>query len=180
MFLCAHRVDTSKRKLMRLSFDALMHCTNSLMALWRDARRPPGEDLDDELLRELRELRYVVSNDRTVLGEQRDVCRVAFQRSQRETAFSGFERDFKSYVRSLFGLANGLSQRSEVRDLFIDTVEKLIEPLQAVHWSPADVTLLYETIESSFATVDALRPFARSANRFLTAIRLCLLCMWSH
>ena len=50
-----------------------------------------------------------------------------------------FESGFKGLTRGVIGVAVGLSHNKEVKDFFVQLLEKLVEPLRAMQVTKADI-----------------------------------------
>ena len=49
------------------------------------------------------------------------------------------ESSFRVHSRSLVGLAASLNRSRELRSLFVDLVERCVEPLKAARWTQRDL-----------------------------------------
>lgn len=58
------------------------------------------------------------------------------------------------YSRTLINLAYGLNHNKELRDLFIDLVEKYIEPCKQLQWSLSDMKAFLEAYADAGCQLD--------------------------
>ena len=64
---------------------------------------------------------------------------------------------FQVYSRTLINLAYGLNHNKELRDLFIDLVEKYIEPCKQLQWSLADMKTFLEAYSDAGCQLDVTK-----------------------
>ncbi|KAM8792427.1 acidic fibroblast growth factor intracellular-binding protein-like, partial [Eudromia elegans] len=143
LFFARGRFDTSRRRLQFLSFGDLAGCARSLMEHWtRGALAPEAAEPDGEppptFLQELRELKVLVS-DKELLEQHKSLVCSALR--GRISVYPEMEANFKNLSRALVNLAAKLSHPKELRDFFVDLVEKFVEPCRAERWAAADVGL---------------------------------------
>ncbi|KJE93598.1 fibroblast growth factor intracellular binding protein [Capsaspora owczarzaki ATCC 30864] len=233
VFLCGNRFETNKKKLSPLTFSDFMQFAAVMMENWTVKGAPPGEDLDPNFLRDLRELRGVLTNDKDVLVEQRrfvqqdmiqgnaTLSATVTETSSSLTALGGlsnrslpgvglggsqsnlapasvvaspwarmgveersalFERKmfplFKTLLRNLFAIASGLSQSKELRDIFIDLLEKFVEPCREADWTVAELEAFLSSTMRSFDHLETVSRAVRSRyqlvyRRYLVVVSLC-------
>lgn len=74
-----------------------------------------------------------------------------------DRAFQELDINFKSYWRALISIATNLHRTKELRDLFIDLAEKLIEPWKQNHWQAEQVKLFLPAITQSVLDLEVSR-----------------------
>ncbi|KAL7061298.1 hypothetical protein AAHC03_010258 [Spirometra sp. Aus1] len=142
IFISANRFETSKRCFANASFADFAYCAEQLMTYWTSNNTEPKPDapvdleLDFDLV--LRQLNTLVSTN----------------------CLSDLETNFKTLSKVIITIATGLSHAREVRDIFLDIVEKLIEPVVAAHWTYQD----FSTFLTAFDEALRILPPARSSS----------------
>jgi len=58
-----------------------------------------------------------------------------------QKAYTEFEGNFKLITRGIVSLATGLSHNKEVKDFFVQLVEKVVEPLRSLKTTRNDVNV---------------------------------------
>merc|ERR1719495_197659 len=117
--------------------------------------------LDKDFLTSLRELKTLQDRDK----EHRNVVCSRLQMVHTTTATGGdrqlsgskacqeFESCFKSLTRGVVAVANGLSHNKEVKDFFVQLLEKLVEPLRSMQVTKADVDIFLTEYTRSITDV---------------------------
>ena len=84
-----------------------------------------------------------------------------------------FESGFKGLTRGVIGVAVGLSHNKEVKDFFVQLLEKLVEPLRAMQVTKADIDVFlneYTRYLAKPATLTELASFSPGALRSILDI----------
>ena len=76
--------------------------------------------------------------------------------------------------RGLVNVAAKLTHNKDVRDLFVDLVEKFVEPCRSDHWPLSDVRLFLSQYSASVHSLDGFRHQALW-DRYMGTLRGCLL-----
>ena len=74
-----------------------------------------------------------------------------------DRAYQELDVNFKSYWRALITIATNLHRTKELRDLFIDLGEKLIEPWKQNNWQMDQVKLFLPAITQSVLDLEVSR-----------------------
>ncbi|XP_065343228.1 acidic fibroblast growth factor intracellular-binding protein isoform X1 [Cloeon dipterum] len=180
VFLGSLRFDCTKRKLQYLSFQDLSHCAHAIMANWTCKEQGPEQDdteFDREFLLDLKDLRVMLDKDREHKHFSLVCTKVKPQ--MLEKVFQDVENNFKTYTRAILGISCGLHRSREMRTLFIDMVEKCLEPWYAAHWSRADLSIFLEAYTYSALEMDALREaeLRQSWERCMKVLSTSLICL---
>ncbi|KAG8202157.1 hypothetical protein JTE90_010514 [Oedothorax gibbosus] len=160
MYLTSNRFETSKRKLQYLSFDDFLYCANWMMINW-GCPKPDCSfeetplEMDREFLQDLRELKQIL--DRESFDDLKSFVLSSMKKKLSDKAYSDLESNFKSCTRSFVNIAAGLNHSKEVRDLFIDIVEKFIEPFRQNRLSDKDLRCFLETFTSAAPHIRLLK-----------------------
>ncbi|CAG0882966.1 unnamed protein product [Darwinula stevensoni] len=136
VFMCNNRFETNKRKLACLSFDDFVTCAWAMMASWVSIGSESRSDftdleLDREFLQELRDLKILQEKEK----EHRSATQELLKKAGHDAIVPDAESSFKTLNRGVISIAMGLLHGRELRDFFVDVVEKIVEPLKAAKWS---------------------------------------------
>lgn len=73
-----------------------------------------------------------------------------------EKVYQDVESNFKTYTRAILGISYGLHRSREMRMLFVDLVEKCLEPWYSANWLRADLTIFLSAYTQSALEMIAL------------------------
>ncbi|UYV80453.1 FIBP, partial [Cordylochernes scorpioides] len=140
VFLTNSKFETTKKKLHYLQLEDYLSCAHLMLTHWCGSHPDTAGDdcglyhlggvadespleLDRELMLELRELKVLTERDH--LEEHRALTLTAIRHRITSRTLSDLEAgSFKTLSRGLVTIACGLNQSKELRDLFVDLVEK--------------------------------------------------------
>uniref|UniRef100_A0AAY4D9I8 Acidic fibroblast growth factor intracellular-binding protein n=2 Tax=Denticeps clupeoides TaxID=299321 RepID=A0AAY4D9I8_9TELE len=143
VFFANHRFETGKKKLQYLTFQDFAFCAGELISHWTvgamdNQLEDMDVDLDKEFLQDLKELKVLIT-DKDLLDQHKSLVCTALR--SKTKVFAEMEASFKNLSRGLINIAAKLTNTKDVRDLFIDLVEKFIEPCRSDRWVTIDVNL---------------------------------------
>ncbi|KAL5008908.1 hypothetical protein ScPMuIL_014489 [Solemya velum] len=183
VFIANNRFDTGKKKLGYLLFDDFVHCAYQMIANWSYSATDSKEhedmdvDLDREFLQELRELRILL--DKENMDEQKSLVTRALQPIISKKLMLDLEENFKTYSKTIINIACGLIHSKEVRDLFVDLVEKVVEPCLQIKWAKEDLDLFLMAYKESFHKLESMRSnntnLPRVWERYIITLSSCIL-----
>ncbi|XP_014748893.1 PREDICTED: acidic fibroblast growth factor intracellular-binding protein [Sturnus vulgaris] len=93
------------------------------------------------------------------------------------SVYNELEANFKALSRALVNVGGKLTHARDVRDFFVDLVEKVIEPCRSDKWSPGDLRLFLAQYTAAPRNLAAFRHQALW-ERYMAAISACLLRMY--
>ncbi|XP_016376926.1 acidic fibroblast growth factor intracellular-binding protein B-like [Sinocyclocheilus rhinocerous] len=131
-------------------------------------------DLEKEFLHDLKDLKVLVNN-KDMLDQHKSL--VCAQLRGKIKVFSEMEASFKNLSRALVNIASKLTHTKDFRDLFIDLVEKFIEPCRSDKWTIGDLRLFLKHYSSSVHTLEAFRHQV-IWDRYMGVIKSCILKMY--
>ncbi|KAK1904367.1 Acidic fibroblast growth factor intracellular-binding protein B [Dissostichus eleginoides] len=163
VFFANNRFETGKRKLHYLTFQDFAFCAGQLITNWTvGAVDNMVEDMDVDL-------------DKESAGSTQ---KFGVYSSQRETkAFTEMEANFKNISRGLVNIAAKLTNTKDVRDFFLDLVEKFIEPCRSDRWTAADVRLYLTHYNNSAHILDTFKHQV-VWDRYMGVIKSCIFKMY--
>lgn len=103
-----------------------------------------------------------------------------------ERSKNELEQNFRHYYRALITLATSIHRSRELRNFFLELVEKIIEPWRSNHWNQQQVKDFLPVLTKS---VLDLQSFGSSTNgveirclfdRYMNVLNVCLLRMYHN
>ncbi|NWV56965.1 FIBP protein, partial [Daphoenositta chrysoptera] len=179
VFFANSRFETGKRRLQFLSFGDFAACAQSMMGHWSqgalapEAAEPDG-DLPKSFLQDLKELKVLVT-DKDLLDQHKSLVCSALR--GKISVYNELEANFKALSRALVNVGGKLTHARDVRDFFVDLVEKVIEPCRSDKWSPGDLRLFLTQYTAAPRNLPGFRHQALW-ERYMAAITACLLRMY--
>ncbi|XP_030424518.1 acidic fibroblast growth factor intracellular-binding protein isoform X1 [Gopherus evgoodei] len=179
VFFANSRFETGKKKLQFLTFEDFAYCAEQMIQNWTlgavDSNVDDMDvDLDKEFLQELKELKVLIA-DKDLLDLHKSLVCTSLR--GKISVYNEMEANFKNLSRALVNMASKLIHTKDVRDFFIDLVEKFIEPCKSDKWTLNDVRLFLTQYTTSAHTLDAFRHQALW-DRYMSTIKSCLLKMY--
>nr|CAD7574181.1 unnamed protein product [Timema californicum] len=172
VFIACMRFETSKRKLHYLTFPDFYNCARAMMSGWTYGENSPefdDTDLDREFLLDLRDVRILLDKEK----EHKHLVCQRLKPQLLERSYQELENNFRSYSRALVGVACNLHRTREMRFLFLELVERCLEPWRQVTWSHTDLRNFLTAYMQCALEMDVLREAdLKSAwERFMTVNR---------
>ncbi|RWR99982.1 growth hormone-inducible transmembrane-like protein [Dinothrombium tinctorium] len=142
VYIANNRFETNKRKLQYLKFDDFLHCAYEMMTNWSchnpDCRfEETAMDMDREFLQMLRDLKILLEKE--YFDEHKAMVAKSLKGKISDRILYDLDANLKSLSRSIINIASGLNHSKEVRDLFLDVVEKIIEPCKQIRMTRSDM-----------------------------------------
>lgn len=184
VYIANNRFETNKRKLQYLHFSDFLHCSLEIMNNWScnnpDCKyEETSMEIDREFLHELRELRVLLEKD--VLDEHRISVLRLLKSKITDKKHNDLDFQFKTLSRNIINIANGLNHSKEVRDLFLDIVDKVLEPIKSIKLTHNEVNQFLKHYKETPSLIDHLksnRNLLRVWERFIGTFNSCLLKMY--
>ncbi|XP_037933656.1 acidic fibroblast growth factor intracellular-binding protein isoform X1 [Teleopsis dalmanni] len=177
VFLACLRFETSKKKLQYLTFADLFACSQAIMIYWTYTYQHTGPEyydteMDKEFLLDLRELRCLLDKEKEI---KHLVC-MRLKPVLLERSFHELDANFRSYWRALITIACNLHRTRELRDLFLDLCEKLVEPWRQNGWTREQVNKFLSAITQGVLDLEISRDQETRClwDRYMQVISICL------
>ncbi|XP_069036517.1 fibroblast growth factor (acidic) intracellular binding protein a [Lepisosteus oculatus] len=179
VFFANSRFETGKKKLQYLTFEDFAFCASQLIQYWTVGAvdsmvEDMDVDLDKEFLQDLKDLKILIT-DKDMLDQHKSLVCTALR--GKVQVFAEMEANFKNLSRSLVNIAAKLMHTKDARDLFIDLVEKFIEPCRSDRWILNDVRVFLTQYTNSARALDAFRHQA-IWERYMGVMKSCILKMY--
>ncbi|CAL8078608.1 unnamed protein product [Calicophoron daubneyi] len=165
VFIATNRFEVQKKNMSYITFDDLAYCAGQLMSQWSSAANDSksdgglGVDLDLNFFHELKEFKPLVEK-REYLDKHRSLVLRVLGEAHVMKIIPSVEVHFKSISKSIIAIACGLTHAKEMRDFFLDIVEKLVEPMRSLGWPAKEVQLFLQAYSSTVANL----PLGKSPN----------------
>lgn len=184
VYIANNRFETNKRKLQYLQFSDFLHCSMEIMNNW-SCNNPECKyeetsmEIDREFLHDLRELRVLLERD--LLEEHRMSVLRMMKSKVPDKKYNDIDFQFKSISRNIINIAYGLNHSKEMRDLFLDMVEKVVEPLKSIKLTHSDLGLFLKNYKETPQLMEAFktnRNLSKVWERFITTFNSCIAKMY--
>lgn len=177
VFLACIRFETSKKKLSYLSFSDFFYCSQAVMEYWTYTYQHSGPEyydteMDKEFLLDLRELRCLLEKEKEI---KHLVC-LRLKPIFLEKVYQEMDLNFRSYWRSIITIAINLHRNRELRALFADLSEKLVDPWKQNNWCLEQVKQFLEAVSQSILELEISRDQETRClwDRYMQVIIICL------
>lgn len=173
VFLASNRFECTKRKLNHMTFSNFITCVQHLCDNWTSGSEGESSlindgniDIDREFLHDLRASKFL-SSDREMVEKLKECFP--------NRVDDDFSTACRSLCRAVPVIGSSLYHIKDLRDFFVDIVEKIVEPAHFSHWSGA----FLEEFLTHYARVTSDNPHmlpCKSAwQRFMNVLSCCVL-----
>uniref|UniRef100_A0A8D8KW31 Acidic fibroblast growth factor intracellular-binding protein n=1 Tax=Culex pipiens TaxID=7175 RepID=A0A8D8KW31_CULPI len=184
VFIACLRFETTKRKLQYLNFRDFFECAQAIMTSWTYTYQHAGPDyydteMDKEFLLDLREIRYLLEKEKEI----KCLVTMRLKPTMLDRVFQEIDSNFRSYWRSIITIAGGLHRTRELRQLFLELTERLIEPWKQNNWSKDHVTQFMKCLTQSVLDMEVPRDNQDIRclwDRYMQVVTVCLLKMYHN
>ncbi|KAG0226217.1 hypothetical protein BGW41_004256 [Actinomortierella wolfii] len=160
LFMANNKIDTSRKRLQCYQFKDFAYCSAVLMEYWTPKNtRDTLPDFDPQLAQDIRDMKAQLLNDRAVIDDFRArISQWLLSRSSQHhpPVLERIQSQFKVVLRHMLSIGAMITQPKEVRNIFIELTEKLVDAFLAVGWSPADTELFFEGLIVEFPQLTSL------------------------
>lgn len=182
VFIANNRFETGKKKLSHLSFEDFVFCANQMITNWSyssvecTVHADMDVDLDRGFLHDLRELKMI--SEKEVLDEHKGQVISHLKPSLTKKSRQVLEESFKNNSKAIINIACGLNHSKDVRDIFVDLVEKVTEPCMSAGLSGSDMEAFLNAYKDTIVRMDVFRlqPHMLAVwDRYMKTLKLCVL-----
>ncbi|XP_069165542.1 acidic fibroblast growth factor intracellular-binding protein isoform X1 [Procambarus clarkii] len=195
VFIINNRFETSKRKLNYLTFEDFSICASLMMSTWTTAgplvsgnnHAPDGRDdtdFDRDFLIELRDFKLLLDREK----EHRNVTLSHLRGKIPDRMCSEVENNFKVYSRGIINIGCTLNNSRDMRDFFVDAVERVVDPCRQARWKGTELEIFLQVYTDAGSALDIMgrTPRGKSNNslritweRYMNTMRGCI-CQLYH
>ncbi|XP_060590467.1 acidic fibroblast growth factor intracellular-binding protein-like [Ruditapes philippinarum] len=187
VFMANHRFETGKKRLSHLTFDDFLFCTEHMIVNWSysaaecDNHEDMDVDLDRMFLQELRDLKILTEKE--FLDEHRNYLMNSLKTSLTKKKLTDLDDNFKNLSKAIISIAYGLNHSKEVKNYFVDVVEKVIEPFMMAMWSEDDMVKFLNLYKDSGLRLSVFRTLPNMVTvweRYMNTFNKCCLKLYHN
>ncbi|KAF9964260.1 hypothetical protein BGZ70_006711 [Mortierella alpina] len=177
LFIADNKLDTFRKRLSCYQFQDFEYCGSVFMQYWTASTTDTLPEFDPLLAQDARDLRSLMLNDRAVLDEFRNRVSNNLSQSAHPPVLERIQSNFKVVLRNVLSIGCMINQQKEVRNIFVELTDKLVDAFLQVGWSPVDMELFYDSMMAEFQNTTSLTSryrerYGTSWIRLVTGIKL--------
>jgi len=141
VFIACHRFETTKKKLNFISFDDFSLVSKAIIKDWTsgvDVDESGEPSLDRDFLNYLRDLKSLAEKEK---DHRYAVCQWLGRNNMNQRPLSEIEANFKNINKNILNIGTTLYNNKEVKDLFVNVVDKIVEPAKQCRLSHEDLAM---------------------------------------
>jgi len=146
VFVACHRFEAAKKKLSFLTFEDFSLVCKEVMTNWTLHGQHVDESgepvLDKDFFYNLRDLKMLAEKEKE---HRYAVCQILGKANLGQRSMSEIEANFKTLNKNLLNIGMNLYNNKEVKDLFVNVVDKVVEPVRQCRLSMEDLSLFLTT-----------------------------------
>jgi hypothetical protein len=148
------------------------------MQYWTASTMNTLPEFDPQLAQDIRDLKSLMLNDRAVLDELRNrVSNSLSSQSAHPPVLERIQSNFKVVLRNMLSIGGLINQQKEVRSIFVEITDKMVDAFMQVGWSSADMDAFFDCMMTEFRNTASLTSryrerYATSWIRLVTGIKL--------
>ncbi|KAI8833255.1 acidic fibroblast growth factor binding-domain-containing protein [Chytriomyces cf. hyalinus JEL632] len=143
IFINFYRLDTTKKKLSNLTFGDFEYLGSIIMNYFTMPSSSAIPDVDMNLAQDARDLKSLIVNHKDILDDFRARVLSHLQTQQQQCILlQQQQQQSEPPLPPTIFIGAGLSYNKELRDVFVQFVEKVVEPCAAMGWGPMEIYLL--------------------------------------
>ncbi|KAI9197482.1 acidic fibroblast growth factor binding protein [Polychytrium aggregatum] len=185
IFINNFRLDTSKKRLSHLRFSDFEYCASVFLQYFTLPSASALEDLDPALVSDSTYIKNLLFNNKEVMEEYRQLVKTRLEAMGLGNILelgknpSNSSAAFKSIIKNILTIGQNLSQGRNLRDLFTNLVEKVVDPCTfTMCWDSEYVGLVFGIVLDCFPLLETVNPtfrkkYLESFTRLVTAMKLC-------
>ncbi|XP_063601845.1 acidic fibroblast growth factor intracellular-binding protein-like [Penaeus indicus] len=188
VFIINNRFETSKRKLNYLTFEDFSLCASLMMNSWTTstisssfnvgADGRDDSDVDREFLMDLRDFKLLLDREK----EHRNMTLSHLRGKIPDRMCTEVENNFKVYSRAIINIGCALNNTRDLRDFFVDTVEKIVDPCRQSRWKGAELEVFLQVYADAGSGLDIMNSdhsLRMTWERYMNTMRMCI-CQLYH
>ena len=195
VFLSHNRFECNKRRVLHLTFSDFTYCANLMIDHWTagsEGSHAVDDDLelDRDFLQELHDLKLSLIDSVWIARQTKCVAKELRRQKFPTSLQRPVEAGFKALSKAVTVLGASLIHSKDLRDFFVDLVEKVIEPCRLLNLEREDVDVLLNSVVATFPECEAAhtkqtgrpkpreKPWRLVYLRYLDTLRKCVLAMY--
>lgn len=189
VFISHNRFETHKRRLANLTFTDFTYCASAMIDHWTagsEGSHAVDDDLelDRDFLQELHDLKLNMIDRVWIDRQQKLVVKDLRRQKYPAPKLKSVEVNFKVLSKAVTLLGASLIHSKDLKDFFIDLIEKVIDPCKQFSWESEDIEMILSSVARTFPECESahlrptFRPRTRSWSkvyvRYLDTLRTCI------
>ena len=152
VFLSCNKFETGKKKLAHLTVGDFIYCAKLMIESWTSGSAGSTRQVDDDLeldkdfLQELHDMKIHLYDRGWIDLHQKAVVRDLRRKLHPSWILKSVESDFGNLSRALANIASSLIHSKDLKDLFVDVQEKIIDAFKPVKWSREDMDAILSSM----------------------------------
>ena len=199
VFMSFNRFETGKKKLSHLSVSDFTRCASLMIENWTSgsagSRHQDDDDLelDRDFLQDLHDLKLNLLDRAWIEQHQKYVSRDLKRKHHPQWMLRSVDANFKILSRNLTTIGSSLIHSKDMKDLFIDVMEKIIDPSKQLKWSREDIDAILCSMIDSFSDCETIhirqigrsiakdrRKWAETYLRYLNVVKQCIIILYHN
>lgn len=155
VFMSCNKFETGKKKLLHLTVEDFIYCANLMIESWTSGSAGSTRLVDDDLeldkdfLQELHDMKIHLYDRALIDIHQRAVLRDLRRKHHPTWMTKSVEGNFGNLSRNLTSIGSSLIHSKDLKDLFVDVQEKIIEPFKLLKWSKEDMDTVLSSMKET-------------------------------
>lgn len=178
VFVACHKFDTTRKKLAQVCFEQFSVVCNNMMSKWTSHGVDVDEDreptFDRDFFTGLRDLKVVADKDKE---HRYHVCQALARTGFKAKSLAEIEASFKNLSRNILAIGQTLYHNREVKEFFVNVMDKVIEPVKQCHLSKDELStflVAYRTAVTDGSIVQE-KEVRNNFDRFMVTMSVCIL-----
>ncbi|KAG0370571.1 acidic fibroblast growth factor binding protein [Gamsiella multidivaricata] len=179
LFIADNKFDTFRKRLSCYQFSDFEYCSAILMQYFTAPTTDTLPEFDPQLAQDLRDLKSLLLNDRAVLDEFRNrVSNALASESSHPPVLERIQSNFKIILRNMLSIGGLINQQKEVRNIFGEIAEKIVDAFIQVGWSVLDMECFFDCMIAELQNLTTLasryrKRYGASWIQLVMGIKLC-------
>ncbi|CAB4034881.1 Acidic fibroblast growth factor intracellular-binding, partial [Paramuricea clavata] len=150
VFMSYHKFETGKRRLSYLTFTDCAYCVEQMITNWTINSSDATEsdtvlDMDKNFLQELRDLK-IFSSDKDIADEHKRAVFTELKAKASKEIAKMYDPHVKNFDRILISIGADLIHQKDLKDIFLDLVEKFIEPCKQANLTVSGLSMFLQAL----------------------------------
>ncbi|CAF0810638.1 unnamed protein product [Brachionus calyciflorus] len=184
IFLARNQFDLSKRKLSHLTIEDFIYCANQMIKNWPMSFTFENDsDFSRDFLLSLKELKYL--SEKEFIDDHKKlvlngIAKVLSNNSAKDSrCLIMLEENFRDLSRSLIDIAYSLNHSKDMKDLFYDLYERIIEPCIEENLNKNELIIFLEEYRKKAHGITEIQKespkFSMIFDKFMITISNCII-----
>ncbi|XP_028403890.1 acidic fibroblast growth factor intracellular-binding protein B-like isoform X1 [Dendronephthya gigantea] len=183
VFMSYHKFETGKRRLTYLTFADCAYCVDHMITNWMTSSSDITDsdtalDMDKNFLQELRDLK-TFSSDKDIADEHKRAVFTELKTKASKEIAKTFDPHVKNLDRILINIGAGLIHQKDMKDIFLDLIEKFMEPCKQLKLTVNGLSTFLQALMSTCEKLSSVQKagllrLVPVYVRYLTVVHECI------